>query len=698
MKLKKVLLIAAAAVMAVTVLTASMPVSAAAEEVTGSCGAGNTWLINSDGVLLISGTNKINGTGWKTYAADVEKIVIESGLTKTSLSGAFYNCENLREIYFPDTTTALNGCLSSSLKDIKDIWIFTKELENDFDSNYGMYPQSGSGTKWHVYKGSTTETVLRQKKNGLGLVDSDFEYITDDDKYPAITNRTPVSVPEATETSGPCGLQSTYSWNEAAKTLTFKGKGAVSIKAGFQKFGEKAETVLMDDSEIKFICDEAFGPDFWSSNPATFPKLKKVTFPKTLKKIGDNAFHKTVLENKDVEFPEGIERIGAFAFSNTKISGSLVLPSTMKYLGQEAFGYTNITSVKIPADMSVGGTVFVDCDNLTEVTIPKGLTYGKNGEGNMSRANKMFLNCDNIVKVIMEDGATFAEEMFYGCKKVTEVVIKSKTFGKIITGSNTPFPTYIDGKYGNFIDQITFKTHKGSETEKNLLAIKILPEKIEYFTDFEALKEAIKNAEAIKTDKYTDTSANALTKAVADAKAIYGNENAAQEDVDRAAEAIKKAITALKEKPVPTKPDQSKPDPTKPSAAKPSAAPTTNNATRNPEAVKKDKTAAKKAMNQAKINKLTAKSKAKKKINVTWKKVKKAKGYQVEVSAKKNFKKVIFKKDLKKTKLTIKNKKIKSKKTYFVRVRAYATYKDINNKTVKVYSKWNKQTRKVKVK
>ena len=702
MKLKKVLSIAAAAVMAVTALTVSMSVSAAATEVTGTCGAGNTWLINSDGVLLISGTNKINGTGWKTYAADIEKIVIESGLTKTALSGAFNTCENLREIYFPDTTESLNSCLSSSLKDIKDIWIFTKELPADFGTSYGMYPETGSGTRWHVYKGSTTETSLRKSYNngGLALVDSDFEYITSEDKFPGITNRTPVAVPEETATSGPCGLQSTYSWNEAAKTLTFKGKGAVSIKAGFQKFGEKAETVLMDDSEIKFICDEAFGPDYWSSNPATFPKLKKVTFPKTLKKIGDNAFHKTVLENKDLEFAEGMERIGAFAFSNTKISGSLVLPSTMKSLGQEAFGYTNITSVKIPGDMSVGGTVFVDCDNLTEVTIPKGLTYGKNGEGNMSRANKMFLRCDNIGKVIMEDGSTFADEMFSGCNNVAEVVIKSKTFGKIITGANTPFPTNESGVNNNFMDQITFKTYKGSETEKNLLAIGILPEKIEYLTDFVALEKAIKKAEAIETDKYTDASVNSLAKAIADAKALLENENATQEEVNAAVGAINKATMELTVKS--TDPTNDKKDPTK--KTDPTTSPTTakqvpkTSATRNASVVAAEKKSASKAMKQAKLTSLKAKSKAKKKINVSWKKVKKAVGYEVQVSAKKNFKKVIFKKDLKKTKLTVKNKNIKSKKTYFVRVRAYATYKDANNKVVKVYSKWNKQIRKVKVK
>ncbi len=112
----------------------------------------------------------------------------------------------------------------------------------------------------------------------------------------------------------------------------------------------------------------------------------------------------------------------------------------------------------------------------------------------------------------------------------------------------------------------------------------------------------------------------------------------------------------------------------------------------------KDKAAAKKAMKQAKITKLTVKSKAKKKITVSWKKVKKATGYQVQVSKKKNFKKIVFKKFTSKKKLTIKNSKIKSKKTYYVRVRAYATYKNANNKAIKVYSSWNKKLRKVKVK
>ena len=222
--------------------------------------------------------------------------------------------------------------------------------------------------------------------------------------------------------------------------------------------------------------------------------------------------------------------------------------------------------------------------------------------------------------------------------------------------------------------------------------------------------DLIAAVEAAKTVDTTGADADKvaeLEKAIKAAETIIAKKLPLVSEMNVAKDSVEKAVKALKgDEPTPphsSNPTDSNPtdsNPTEPpSVTKPSVATTTGSkATRSPEAVKKDKAAAKKAMKQAKITKLTAKSKAKKKINVTWKKVKKATGYQVQVSNKKNFKKVIFKKDLKKTKLTIKSKKIKSKKTYYVRVRAYATYKDADNKTVKVYSKWNKKLRKVKVK
>lgn len=117
-----------------------------------------------------------------------------------------------------------------------------------------------------------------------------------------------------------------------------------------------------------------------------------------------------------------------------------------------------------------------------------------------------------------------------------------------------------------------------------------------------------------------------------------------------------------------TKPSESA---TTPSTTQPTTKPST---TKNTETVKPKKTSIKKL------------SKGKKKFTVTWAKVSGVKGYQIQYSSDKKFKKnnksVTVTKQ-KTTKATV--KKLKSKKKYYVRVR---TYKKVNGK--KIYSSWSK--------
>ena len=83
--------------------------------------------------------------------------------------------------------------------------------------------------------------------------------------------------------------------------------------------------------------------------------------------------------------------------------------------------------------------------------------------------------------------------------------------------------------------------------------------------------------------------------------------------------------------------------------------------------------------------------KSKKKLTVKIKKVSSAKGYRVQYSTSKKFKKT-KNKYTKKTSITI--KKLKSKKTYYIRVKAYKL--DANKK--KIYSKKWSKTKKAKTK
>ena len=103
-----------------------------------------------------------------------------------------------------------------------------------------------------------------------------------------------------------------------------------------------------------------------------------------------------------------------------------------------------------------------------------------------------------------------------------------------------------------------------------------------------------------------------------------------------------------------------KPTTAKPTTAKPTTAkPTTKKA----------------SLKKTKITKKITKKLSSKKVKLTFKKVKGAKKYTVQVSTSKKFKKVLYKKTVKKTKITLSSKKLKGKKKLYVRVKAVGAKK-----------------------
>lgn len=90
--------------------------------------------------------------------------------------------------------------------------------------------------------------------------------------------------------------------------------------------------------------------------------------------------------------------------------------------------------------------------------------------------------------------------------------------------------------------------------------------------------------------------------------------------------------------------------------------------------------------------KLTAKKKA---IQVSWSKVRKAKGYQIQISKYKNYKKAKTV-NLKKSKNSYTFKKLKKKTKYYIRIRAYQGTIGTGKNKKKVYGKWEKASQKTK--
>ena len=395
-----------------------------------------------------------------------------------------------------------------------------------------------------------------------------------------------------------------------------------------------------------------------------------------------------------VKISEGITSMGARSFDASYINTD--------YYG----GVSNLTSVTFPSTLkSIGMCAFAECKLLTSIDLPDGLTNIRDGA---------FMDCTGLTNVVIPDNVTTITGSFANCTSLTSVTIPDINAAYLSTDI-----------FDNCSSDLTVYCYGGGYVEESLkhagINYKIIGQS-KYINYKSELEKALAKAKEIDTSKFTDESVKPLTSAIGVGER-YLISFISPEEIDRAVQAIRDAINNLVENPSETPSNPSQTDPSNTSSnpssdnssdnpgqsstnttpESPLTDPTTvspSKTTRSAAKVEKDKKNAETVMNQAKLTKLSVKSKAKKKITVSWKKVSKAKGYQVQVSTNKKFKKskIILTKNTKNKKIIIKNSKIKSKKTYYVRVRAYSTYKDTNNVTQKVYSKWNKKLRMVKVK
>ncbi len=122
--------------------------------------------------------------------------------------------------------------------------------------------------------------------------------------------------------------------------------------------------------------------------------LKTCVFPKNLKHIGAFAFYGTSLAGS-LNIPDGVESIERFAFSNfysegsgyseipggqminhNNLTGELILPSSLKYIGGDAFRGCEFSGrLLLPEGLvTIGGAAFSDCPFFTgDLILPESL-------------------------------------------------------------------------------------------------------------------------------------------------------------------------------------------------------------------------------------------------------------------------------------------------------------------------------------
>ena len=156
-----------------------------------------------------------------------------------------------------------------------------------------------------------------------------------------------------------CTIIGYHGWGGAIE-IPAKIKGHTVKAIGDEVFKDNStitKVTFEDSSQCEEIGNYAFG-----SHAENISALKEIAFPKTLKKIGNNAFYFSALEEFPA-LPDGLTTIGAQAFYNSRSAKTdlLVIPATVTEIGEQAFRWCGkIESVQVNSEtITIGKQAFL---------------------------------------------------------------------------------------------------------------------------------------------------------------------------------------------------------------------------------------------------------------------------------------------------------------------------------------------------
>ncbi len=340
----------------------------------GNCGDNLTWTLDDNGTLTISGTGRMtNYTSSESpfYAlrSSIKKVVIEEDVTSIG-NYAFYYCTSLTEVFFSDGITAIG--------------------------EYAFYRCS-----------KITEIQLPESLTSIEAL-----------AFSSCSDLTSLVVPGNVSSIG------SGAFGNCDKLIT---AGPVGENYNYQ-FGWTTEIPAYAFSSCKKLTDIVFPEETTGIGNNAFSgctSLSSFAFPVSITSIGSNAFS-NCNNIKEVIFPEGLKGIGASAFNKCSNLKKVVIPQSVVLIGNSAFAGCSelFTAGPIGGDYniefgwagSILGNAFYNCNSLTNVTIPDGVT---------TIGNYALSGCSNLIEIVIPGSIkAIGNCVFEKCNNLKEVYYK----------------------------------------------------------------------------------------------------------------------------------------------------------------------------------------------------------------------------------------------------------------------------------
>lgn len=213
------------------------------------------------------------------------------------------------------------------------------------------------------------------------------------------------------ETSGQCGDDLSWSFDEATGTLSITGSGDMwdwsyysAPSAPWYSLGGSIQSVELPRG-LTSIGNYAFH---------RCSKLASVDIPVGVTSIGQSAFS-GCSGLTSVTIPTGVTSIGSFAFSNCRALTDVTIPNTVRLIGENAFySCSSLTSLEIPGSVqNIAEEAFRGCSGLISVVIREGVE---------SIMNQAFASCFKLRSVNLPGSLSYLGSIgFNSCSELQEV-------------------------------------------------------------------------------------------------------------------------------------------------------------------------------------------------------------------------------------------------------------------------------------
>ncbi|MCI8332787.1 MAG: leucine-rich repeat protein [Clostridiales bacterium] len=226
------------------------------------------------------------------------------------------------------------------------------------------------------------------------------------------------------ETSGTCGENLTWAYDEQSRTLTISGTGPMEnygqiSLAPWIDYRDIIETLVIEEG-VTTIGDRAF---------ESCVRLTDVVMPKSLTAIGENAFDSCEqLEN--VVIPEGVTEILYGAFTACISLKRIALPDSLIMLYGHSFAdCKSLQKVNIPKNVIlVGNYSFLGCSSLESINVSEDNTRYCSLNGVLYNKTKTALCVypagKKVKSYTVPDGVTVLGNCaFQSCNSVTNLTL-----------------------------------------------------------------------------------------------------------------------------------------------------------------------------------------------------------------------------------------------------------------------------------